>query len=117
MGRKLKNNDGFPASPLLRERIGNSLTGVLTAVREAKTQFGTKPVYAVKLIDADCDFTKDGLPYEPAEGEVIEMMPPTVLARHLAQVNIGETFKTVYKGLGKKSKKGNPPHMYDTEVL
>lgn len=116
MGRKLKNHDGFPASPMLREKIGNSITGILKGSRTAKTQYGEKPVYVVQLVDADCDFLRDGLPYEPEAGELIEIMPPTVLAKHLAQVKEGETFKTVYAGLGKKSK-GNPPHLFETEVL
>lgn len=116
MGRKLTNMDGFPASPLLRDKVGAWLTGTLQEVRVAKTQFGEKPVYKVKLVDADCAFTKDGLPHEPAEGEIVELMPPTVLARHLAQVKPGETFKTTYKGLGKKGK-GNAPHLFDTEVI
>lgn len=116
MGRKLSGNGGFPASPLLRDKVGNSLTGVVQARREAKTQYGLKPVYTIKLVDADCEFKKDGLPYEPSEGELVEIMPSTVLASHLAQVKEGETFKTVYKGLGKKGK-GNAPHLFDTEVL
>ncbi len=116
MGRKLRNNDGFPASPMLREKIGNSLTGKLKGQRIVKTQYGDKAVFQVELVDADCDFIKDGNPYEPIAGETIEIMPPTVLAKHFAQVKDGETFKTVYMGLGKKGK-GNPPHLFETEVL
>ncbi len=116
MGRKISSMEGFPASPLLRDKIGNWLTGVLKGSRVAKTQYGEKPVFQVSLVDADCDFSRDGLPYEPAAGEIIEIMPSTVLAKHLLQVQVGETFKTVYKGVGKKTK-GNPPHLYDTEVL
>lgn len=116
MGRKITNLEGFPASPMLREKIGSSLTGTVVSTRIAKTQYGDKPVYTVKLVDADCDFLRDGLPYEPAAGELVEIMPPSVLAKHLAQVQPGETFKTVYQGLGKKGK-GNPPHLFITEVL
>ncbi len=116
MGRKLSNGVGFPAMPLLRDKIGAWLTGVLKGSRTVKTQFGDKPVFQIALVDADCDFSRDGVPYEPAAGEIVEIMPPTVLAKHLAQVQVGETFKTVYEGLGKKGK-GNAPHLFATEVL
>ena len=115
MGRKLSGSD-FPPSPLLRDKIGATLTGIIKGTRLAKTQYGEKPVFTVQLVDADCDFIRNGEPYEPAAGELVEIMPPTVLAKHLAQVKEGETFKTVYKGLGKKGK-GNAPHLFETEVL
>src|SRR5580704_1546330 len=60
MGRKITGLDGFPASPMLRDKVGATLTGILQSKRTAKTQFGERPVYQVKLIDADCEFTKDG---------------------------------------------------------
>jgi hypothetical protein len=116
MGRKLQSQDGFPAHPMLRDKIGATITAKMIGSRLAKTQYGEKPVFNVSVIDADCDFQKDGLPYEPAEGEIVEIMAPTVLAKQLAQVKAGETFKTTYKGLGKKGK-GNAPHLFDSEVL
>lgn len=116
MGRKLQSNEGFPASPYLRDKVGATVTGVMRGSRVVKTQYGDKTVYQFTIVDADCDFMKDGLPYEPAEGELVEIMAPTVLGKHLAQVKPGETFKTTYKGLGKKGK-GNAPHLFDTEVL
>lgn len=116
MGRKLTNQIGFPASPMLRDKVGATLTGTLQGNRIVKTQFGDKKVYKVAVVDADCDFTKDGLPHEPVAGEIIEIMASTVLAKHLDQVKDGETFKTTYKGLGKKGK-GNAPHLFDTEII
>ncbi len=116
MGRKLTGNGGFPASPMLRDKIGATLTGVLRGSRSVKTQFGDKKVYQVEVVDADCDFKKDGLPYEPSAGEIVEIMASTVLAHHLDAVKEGETFKTTYKGLGKKGK-GNAPHLFESEVL
>lgn len=116
MGRKLQSQDGFPASPYLKDKIGATVTGIMRGNRVVTTQFGDKTVYSFSAIDADCDFKKDGLPYKPEEGELVEIMPPTVLGKHLAQVKVGETFKTTYKGLGKKGK-GNAPHLFDTEII
>lgn len=116
MGRKLQSQDGFPASPYLKDKIGATVTGTMKGNRLVKTQFGEKTVYSFAVVDADCDFKKDGLPYEPAAGEIVEIMAPTVLGKHLAQVKEGETFKTTYKGLGKKGK-GNAPHLFDTEII
>ncbi len=116
MGRKLQSQDGFPASPMLRDKVGATITATMKGNRLAKTQYGDRTVFAVAVVDADCDFQKDGLPYEPIAGEIVEIMAPTVLSKQLAQVKEGETFKTTYKGLGKKGK-GNAPHLFDSEVL
>jgi len=113
MGRKLSAVD-FPATAELRVE-GAQLKGVFNGSREIKTKFGPKTVFSIKVNDANCEFKKNKLPYEPEKGEMVEVMGTTTLTTQLNQVKPGEIVTIKYAGLG-ESKKGNPPHLFDVEV-
>lgn len=113
MGRKISASD-FPPSAELRAE-GAVIKGVYQGSREIKTQFGPKSVFKLKVLDANCEFTKNKEAYEPAAGETVEIMGTTTLTNQLNQVKEGETVTIKYAGLGKKTK-GNAPHLFDVEV-
>lgn len=113
MGRKLSASD-FPPSAELRAE-GAVLKGEYVGNREIKTQFGLKTVFKFKVIDANCEFLKNKVAYEPERGEVVEVMGTTTLTNQLNQAKEGEVITIKYLGLGKKTK-GNAPHLFDVEV-
>ena len=113
------NGDGsgeFAPTALLKEK-GAMLKGVLIAKRDVKTQYGAKPVYSFKVLDASCKFTagKEKTEVQPAEGDTVDAFAPTRLARQLAQVREGETVTITYAGT-KKVGKGMPAHCFDVTV-
>jgi hypothetical protein len=112
------NGDGgdFAPTAVLKEK-GAMLKGILIHKREVKTQYGLKPVYSFKVIDASCKFTtgKDRAEVQPAEGDTVDAFAPTRLARQLAQVTEGETVTITYVGT-KKAGKGMPAHVFDVTV-
>lgn len=112
------NGDGgsFAPTALLKEQ-GAMLKGVLLGKREVKTQYGAKPVYSFKVLDASCKFTtgKDKQEVQPAEGDTVDAFAPTRLARQLAQVAAGETVTITYAGT-KKVGRGQPAHFFSVEV-
>lgn len=113
MGRQLTASVGFPATARLTDKKGSTFTGTLMGYRTQEMGFGPKMIFSFKVIDADCAFSKDKLPYEPAEGEVVEIIPSTVLQRQLEQATVGKTIAIEYMGLGKKGK-GHAPHLFNT---
>lgn len=121
MGRAIPDQNGggeFVPTAILKE-AGAMLKGVLVGKRDAKTQFGLKPVYSFKVIDASCRFmlTKDGEKTEvqPDEGATVDAFAPTRLARQLAHVKEGETVTIKYEGT-KKVGRGQPAHIFGVEV-
>lgn len=117
MGRTIEDVNGggtFAPSAMLREKDA-MLKGILTGTREAKTQYGPRPVYSFKVLDASCKFIQDKQEVQPAEGDIVDVMAPTRLARQLAQVAVGETVTINYKGT-KKVGRGQPAHIFDVEV-
>ena len=110
------NGDGgsFAPTAVLKEK-GAMLKGVLTGVRSAKTQYGDKPVYSFKVLDASCKFTRGKEEVQPAEGDTVDAFAPTRLARQLAQVTEGETVTIEYAGT-KKTGKGMPAHTFKVTV-
>jgi hypothetical protein len=114
MGRKISASD-FPPSAELRME-GAEITGVFKGSREIKTKYGLKTVFMLKVSDANCTFTKNEQPHEPVIGDEVEIMGTTLLTNQLKQVKVGETVHIKYAGLGTGTK-GNPPHMFDVEVL
>lgn len=115
MKRKIADQDFAPTAEI--RTTGATLTGILSSSRTVKTKFGDKPVYALKVLDGDCKFTigKEKAEAFPEQGDEVEIMPTTRLARQLAKVNVGETVKITYLGVG-KNVRGNPPHLFDVEV-
>jgi hypothetical protein len=120
MGRSIADTNGdggdFNPTAILKE-AGAMLKGVLVEKRNVKTQFGDKPVYVFKVLDASCRFTmgKERKEVQPEEGALVDAFAPTRLARQLAQVTAGETVTIVYKGT-KKVGRGNPAHVFDVQV-
>jgi hypothetical protein len=119
MGRSIADENGggtFNPTAILKE-TGAMLKGIVTGKRDVKTQYGIKPVYSFKVLDASCRFTlgKERQEVQPEEGQTVEAFAPTRLARQLAHVNIGETVTIVYAG--KKSVgRGQPAHVFTVEV-
>jgi len=117
MGRNIPDADGggeFNATAVLKEK-GAMLKGVLVGKRDVKTQFGPKPVYSFKVLDASCKFLANKVEVRPAEGDTVDAFAPTRLARQLAHVNEGETVTITYSGT-KKVGRGNPAHCFNVEV-
>jgi hypothetical protein len=120
MGRAIPDENGgggeFAPTALLKEE-GAMLKGVLVSKRDVKTQYGAKPVYKFKVLDASCRFTlgKEKQEVQPEEGAIVEAFAPTRLARQLAHVNEGETVTIIYQGT-KKVGRGNPAHIFSVEV-
>jgi hypothetical protein len=120
MGRAIPDTNGggtdFNPTALLKE-TGAMLKGVLVSKRDVKTQYGPKPVYSFKVLDASCKFTtgKENTEVQPNEGDTVDAFAPTRLARQLAQVNVGETVTITYAGT-KKVGRGQPAHCFTVEV-
>lgn len=120
MGRAIPDTNGgggeFHPTALLKEE-GAMLKGVLLGKRDVKTQYGVKPVFSFKVLDASCKFTmgKERTEVQPDEGDTVEAFAPTRLARQLAHVNEGETVTIMYQGT-KKVGRGNPAHIFSVEV-
>lgn len=117
MGRPVPDENGggdFAPTALLKEE-GAMLKGTLVSKREVKTQFGMKPVYQFKVLDASCRFTKNKEEVRPDEGDLVDAFAPTRLARQLAHVKDGEIVTIKYKGT-KKVGRGNPAHIFDVEI-
>jgi hypothetical protein len=117
MGRTIADANGggdFAPTALLKEKDA-MLKGVLKSKREIKTMYGPKLVYSFTVLDATCRFTKDKQEVSPEEGQVVDVIPPTRLARQLAQVQEGETVTMTYAGT-KKVGKGQPAHCFKVTV-
>lgn len=118
MSRQIPDENGgggdFAPTALLKEK-GAMLKGVLLGKRNVKTQFGDKPVYSFKVLDASCKFTKGREEFQPEEGATVDAFAPTRLARQLEHVNEGETVTITYAGT-KKAGRGNPAHVFTVEV-
>lgn len=118
MGRVIADENGsggnFNPTAMLRE-TGAILKGILTAKRDVKTQYGERPVYTFKVLDASCKFIANKTEVQPAEGDLVDAFAPTRLARQLAHVNVGETVTISYVGQ-KKVGRGNPAHIFTVEV-
>ena len=117
MARQIPDANGggdFAPTALLKE-ANAMLKGVLKGKREIKTMYGPKLVYSFTVLDATCRFTKDKQEVSPAEGDTVDVIPPTRLARQLAQVNEGETVTMTYQGT-KKAGRGQPAHVFSVEV-
>src|ERR1700686_3792184 len=101
MGRTIADENGgggdFNRTALLKE-TGAMLKGTLMSKREVKTQYGPKPVYSFKVLDASCKFHlgKERKEVQPEEGDLVDAFAPTRLARQLAHVNMGETVTITY---------------------
>jgi hypothetical protein len=121
MGRAIPDsngNGGGDFAPTADIKVaGAMLKGTLLSVRSVKTQYGEKPVYALKVLDASCKFFvgKERKEVMPGEGDTVDIFAPTRLARQLAQVAVGETATIVYKGT-KKAGRGQPAHYFDVTV-
>jgi hypothetical protein len=117
MGRAIPDENGggeFNPTAMLRE-TGAMLKGILTGKRDVKTQYGDKPVYTFKVLDATCKFVSNKEEVRPEEGATVDAFAPTRLARQLAHVNVGETVTISYAGK-KKVGRGQPAHIFHVEV-
>lgn len=103
-------SDAFAPTAEIRAE-GAMLKGVLLSSREVETQWGKKPVYRIKVLDADCKFTLDKAEVTPVEGSEVDVFAPTLLNVQLKKVPVGEMITIKYLGRGKKGK-GQPPHMF-----
>lgn len=117
MGRAIPDANGsgsFNPTALLKE-TGATLTGVYVERREAKTQYGMKPVYTFTVLDASCRFTLDKNEVQPEEGTKVDFFAPTRLERQLSHIKVGETVTIAYAGT-KKVGKGMPAHVFNVTV-
>lgn len=117
MGRVIADENGggtFAPNAMLREKDA-MLKGVLQGVREVKTKFGLRPVYSLKVLAASCKFTQNKEEVLPAEGDLVDVMAPTRLARQLSHVKNGETVTILYQGT-KKVGQGQPAHIFNVTV-
>lgn len=119
MGKAIPDEDGggsFNPTAQLKE-TGAMLKGILASKRDVKTQYGPKPVYSFKVLDATCAFTlgKERREVHPEEGALVDAFAPTRLARQLAHVEVGQTVTIAYVGT-KKVGRGNPAHIFAVEV-
>lgn len=118
MGKMIADTNGgggdFNPTALLKEK-GAMLKGVYLEKREAKTQYGPKPVYTFTVLDASCRFTQGDAEVQPEEGAKVDFFAPTRLERQLLHVNKGETVTILYQGT-KKVGKGQPAHTFSVEV-
>lgn len=118
MGRAIPDENGgggeFNPTAMLKEE-GAMLKGTVVSKRDAKTTYGLKPVYTLKVLDASCRFMKDKQDVEPDQGDLVDFFAPTRLARQLAHVNDGEIVTIKYQGT-KKVGRGNPAHIFAVTV-
>lgn len=117
MGREIPDENGggdFNPTALLRTE-GAMLKGVVLSRRNVKTEYGDKPVYSFKVLDATCKFKSGDNEVQPEEGATVDAFAPTRLARQLAHVNVGETVTITYAGK-KKVGRGQPAHIFSVEV-
>lgn len=117
MGKEIPDTNGggdFNATALLKE-TGAMLKGILTAKKEVNTQYGLKPVYTFKVLDASCKFALNRKEVQPAEGDLVDAFAPTRLDRQLAHVNNGDIVTITYKGT-KKVGRGQPAHVFSVVV-
>lgn len=117
MGQKIPDSGGdgeFPATAVIKV-AGAMVQGVLQGVRLVKTKYGEKPIYSLKVTDADCKFKKGDAEAFPEAGELVDIFAPTRLARQLSKVQNGQTVTIRYAGQ-KKVGRGNPAHVFDVEV-
>lgn len=119
MGRAIPDENGggsgdFNPTAMLKEE-GAMLKGTLVSRRDVKTEYGPKPVYSFKVLDASCRFIKAKQEVQPDEGALVDAFAPTRLARQLAHVSEGETVTITYKGT-KKVGRGNPAHIFSVVV-
>src|SRR4029077_8128450 len=112
------NGEGGEFNPTADLKVaGAMLKGIVTGRRDVKTQYGPRPVYSFKVLDASCKFYvgKDRKEVYPEEGSTVDAFAPTRLARQLAQVADGETVIITYSGT-KKTGKGMPAHVFDVTI-
>lgn len=113
----IADEDGgtFAPTACIKEK-GAMVKGTINSIRLVKTKFGEKPVYSLKVMDADCKFTvgKERAEAFPGEGDLVEFFAPTRLARQLAKVRQGHTVTIKYRGT-KQVGRGNPAHVYDVQ--
>ena len=117
MGTVIKDQDTTKFAPTAQlQTAGASLTGVLVGKKERKTKWGMRPLYSVKVTDADCKFMKGDAEVFPNAGEDVEFFAPTRLARQLDQVPMNSN--VVIRYLGKKETGGaNPAHAFHVEII
>lgn len=115
MGKKINDDSGSFNPTAVIKVAGAMVKGTFQGVRLVDTKFGKKPVYTVKVLDADCKFTVGKDEAYPNEGDTIDIFAPTRLAKQLAKVQTGQVVTVKYLGLG-KNQRGNPPHLFDVEV-
>ncbi len=106
------NGGGSFAPTAFLKEDGAMVEGILKSVRQAKTQYGDKPVYTLTLKDYNCKFSKDEEFVEPAENTDVDFFAPTRLARQLEKIKLGKLVRITYAGT-KKVGKGMPAHIYD----
>ncbi len=111
--KKVTDSDGgaFAPTAYLKEE-GAMLEGTLLSVRQAKTEFGDKPVYTLKMADNNCKFSQGDKFIDPKENTEVDFFAPTRLARQLAKVEFGKLVRITYAGKVKAGK-GAMAHTYE----
>lgn len=107
---KTYSDSDFAPTAMLKEE-GAMIKGILGAVRMVKTQWGDKPVYKLKVLDASCRFTRGKEEVTPEADSEVDIFATTRLATQLAKVPVGETITIRYAGT-KPSVKGKPAHTF-----
>jgi hypothetical protein len=122
MGRTLTTN-GPSKLVQIKEKEGVTFTGVLLNMgKEVKMAQGKSMVFDFSVLDGDVNYVEKQengkyVGVDVNEGERVAVFAPSLLARALAQAQVGEKVKITYLGLGKKTKGRNAPHTFDVKVI
>lgn len=111
MAKKLASKGFAPTADLRVE--GATLVGTLVSKRDQTTQFGNRPVYAIKVADATCKFMQGDTEVFPPKDTVVEFFAPTMLEGLLADVVLPAKVRIVNTGLGTKKPGRKAPYLFD----
>lgn len=111
MPKKLASKGFAPTADLRVE--GATLVGSLVSKRLQKTQYGDRPVYALKVADATCKFMQGDVEVFPPQGSTVEFFAPTMLEGLIGDVVLPAKVRIVNTGLGAKKAGRKQAYMFD----
>lgn len=132
MGQKLSTASGeLKSTPVVNVRGEKNqyFIGTFAGHKQVASSFKNEKtgearmqdIYEFTLEDTDMELlVKQGTSYTPTKmvvGDTVSIFAPTRLNNALVQATKGMRLQITYLGLGKASKFGGKPHMYDVEVL
>lgn len=110
---KMKNREKDPV-----DRTGHMLKGTYISNHAVDTSYGPNTVYSFAVIEASCEFERGGSIVDVSEGDTVDLFGTTIINSAMANplATPGKVITITYLGVGKKSKRGKPPHLYNLEV-